>query len=331
MFNEIVKFTKSHKRFAITSHARPDGDSIGSELALALALEELGKTAHVYNADGHPQAFSSMPGIEQIRTTDHLSGQYEAIFVLECNDLSRPKLANLSRYYSINIDHHPGTRPFGNLNWVDTSAAAVGEMIYRLIRGLDVPLTPEISTNLYVAILTDTGSFQFSNTRAETFQIAGELVARGANPGRIAQAVYMSQPHSKVRLLARVLGTLQLHPSKKIAWILLTQEMLKQAAASVNETEGMVNYALFLEGVEMAAFFREENQEHFRVSLRSKREHDVGAVARRFGGGGHRATAGLSMEGPFSEVSDRVIGELERLLGPHTESGLVDRNPLKAR
>ncbi len=331
MFNEIVKFTKSHKRFAITSHARPDGDSIGSALGLALALKELGKTAHVYNADRYPRAFSSMPGIEQIRFADRLSGQYEAVFVLECNNLSRAKLADLSRYYSINIDHHPGTQPFGNLNWVDTSAAAVGEMIYRLIRALEVQLTPEISTNLYVAILTDTGSFQFSNTRAQTFQIARELVVGGANPSRIAQDIYMSQPHSKIRLLAQVLGTLQLHPSKKIAWIVLTREMLEQAAASADETEGIVNYALFLEGVEMAAFFREENQEHFRVSLRSKRHYDVGSVARIFGGGGHRATAGLSMEGSFPEVLDRVIGELERLLDRHTEPRSVDRNLPKAR
>ena len=314
MSDEIVHFIRRHQRFAITSHARPDGDSIGSELGLALALEQLGKTVDVFNADSHPRAFALLPGVEKIRVTDQLSGDYQALFVLECNDLNRPNLANLDHYYLINIDHHPNSQPFADLNWVDTSAAAVGEMIYRLIKSLDIKLTPEISTNLYVAILTDTGSFQFSNTQAQTFQIAGDLVASGADPGRIAQTVYMSQPHSKVRLVAQVLNTLELHPCKKIAWILLTQQMLEQTGASPHDTEGIVNHPLFIENVEMAALFREENNGGFRVSLRSKNNHDVGSVAERFGGGGHKNAAGFSVDGDFCEVRDRVIAELERLL-----------------
>lgn len=314
MLSDIVQFTRTHRSFAITAHSRPDGDAIGSELALALSLEKLGKKADVINADPHPQAFASLPGIEKIRLASHLEDHRDGIFVLECNDLDRPGVGNLERYFVINIDHHPGTKPFGNLNWVDTAASAVGEMIYHLVKALQVPLTPEISTNLYVAILTDTGSFQFSNTRSETFAVASDLVASGADPSAIAQAVYMNQPYSKIQLLARTLNTLQMHPSGQIAWISLSREMLEQTGASKHETEGLVNYPLSIEGVTLAAFFREEDTRSYRISLRSRNEYDVGVVARRFGGGGHQHAAGFSLQGILTEIIQRVVSELERLL-----------------
>lgn len=322
MPNDIVGFTHAHTRFAITSHARPDGDSIGSELGLALTLKTLGKAVEVVNADPHPQAYASLPGADRIRLADRLEDDYDAVFVLECNDLDRPALKNLDRYYIINIDHHPRTQPFGSLNWVDASASAVGEMIYHLARALGVPLTPEISTNLYAAILTDTGSFQFSNTRPETFAVASDLVAHGADPSAIAQTVYMSQPLTKIQLLASVLNTLELHPSGKIAWIALSDELLARTGASKHETEGIVNYPLSIEGVLMAAFFRQEAADSYRVSLRSKNEYDIGAVAKQFGGGGHKNAAGLSVEGSLDEVKRKVIRSLERLLETTDTKGL---------
>ncbi|MDA2937650.1 bifunctional oligoribonuclease/PAP phosphatase NrnA [Acidobacteria bacterium AH-259-A15] len=311
---EIIRFIQSQERFAVTSHARPDGDSIGSELGLAFALEELGKTVHVFNADPHPRPYNSLPGIHKIRVTDRVEGNYDGLFVLECNDLKRPEVKGLDEYFVINIDHHPKTKPFGDLNWVDPSAAAVGEMIYHLVKALQVPLTPEITVNLYTAILTDTGSFQYSNTGAGTFLVVSDLVNNGADPNAIAQSVYMTQPYSRIQLLGTLLNTLELHPSKKIALITLTQEMLQRTGASANDTEGLVNYALSIQGVLLAAFFREEAKNQYRVSLRSKDHYDVGSVAEHFGGGGHKNAAGLLVQGSFKEARDKVVSELEKLL-----------------
>ena len=314
MPEEIVRFTHAQHRFAVTSHARPDGDSIGSQLAWAMALEELGKKVTVVNADRCPRPYTKLPGSDRIRVEPRLEGAYDGVFVLECNDLARTGVANLDRYTIINIDHHPKAQPFGDLNWLDSTAAAVGEMIYRLIQKLGLALSAEMAINLYAAILTDTGSFQFSNTRAHTFTIVSELVAAGADPGRLAELIYQSQPLGKVQLLARLLSGLKLDPSQSIAWITLTQKMLAETGTSLQDTEGLVNHPLSIEGVALVAFFREEDSGLYRVSLRSKGELDVGEVASRFGGGGHRNAAGLSVEGTPEEVERRVVAELRRLI-----------------
>jgi len=312
---EIIDYIKGCRQFAITSHSRPDGDSLGSELALAAALKQLGKKAIIVNADPHPQTYSRLPGIENVQRGTRLNGIYDAVIVLETTELSRTGLTGLENYFLINIDHHRNTLPYANLNYVDPEAAAVGEIVFELILGLGVQLTPEIATNLYVAILTDTGSFQFSNTTANTFRVARELVLAGANPAEIAQAVFMSHRQSKLRLMARVLDTLEVHSSQKIAWILLTQDMLRETGANSTETEGLVNYPLSLESVQVAAFFREEGPNHYRVSLRSKNNFDVASAAEHFGGGGHTNAAGLWVDGPFEEVRDRVISQVVQVLG----------------
>ena len=329
--DEIIHFIQDHERFAITSHARPDGDALGSELGLALTLEKLGKSAHIFNADPHPRPYQDLPRIEKVQVTHRLDGSYDGLFVLECNDLKRPNLQGLDEYFVINIDHHPKTQCFGDLNWLDASAAAVGEMIYDLAQALQVQLTPEIATNLYVAIFTDTGSFQYSNTRAKTFLITGDLVKNGADPSAIAQAVYMSRPHSRLQLLGLLLNTLEVHASKRIASVTLTQEMLVKTGASPNDMEGMVDYPLSVEGIDLAAFFREEAKNQCRVSLRSKDHYDVSSVAEHFGGGGHRNAAGLVVQGSVQEAAKQVILELERLLDgkydpPHHTSKPVADN-----
>ena len=312
--DEIIRFVQTNQRFAVTSHDRPDGDSIGSSLGLALALEQLGKTVDLFGSDPHPHHYDFLPGIQNIQITDHLEGDYDGLFVLECSELGRSGLQDLERFFVINIDHHPYTKPFGNLNWLNPTASAVGELVYYLIRSLSAELTPEIATNLYVAIMTDTGSFQFSNTHAKTFQVAGDLVSCGANPSVIAQTVYMNQPHSKFRLLSTLLGGLELHAIQRIASITLTQEMLKETGASLQDSEGFVNYPLSMEGVLLAIFFREESDKQYRVSLRSKNHYDVAAVAKRFGGGGHKNAAGLSIQGSFEEVRNALMSALEKLL-----------------
>ncbi len=311
---QIVTLVEKKDCFLVASHQRPDGDSIGSQLALAEGLRRLGKQVAIVSADHYPRNFRFLPGIEGIRIDSHVEDKYQVVFILECNNFDRTGIDNLDRFISVNIDHHPKNDHFGDLNWVDSEASAVGMMIYQLLRELGVSITPDIAINLYVAILTDTGSFQFSNTSAETFRVARELASAGADPGQIAQSVMMSQTESKIRLLARLLATLDFDPSHRIAWIHMNREMLETTGASPEDTEGVVNYPLSVEGVLLCAFFREEGYESFRVSLRSKNGLDVGSVAEWFGGGGHRNAAGLSVEGPFEEVRDRVLSQLSSLL-----------------
>ncbi len=314
MLDEIIRFIHAGETFAITSHARPDGDSLGSSLGLALALEQLGKEVVVVHADPPPRPYKDLPGLEKLVVSPTLEGDFDGLLVLECNSLERTGVAGLERYRAVNIDHHADSGEYGFLNWIDWSAAALGEMVHELASRLGAAITPAIATNLYVAILTDTGSFQFSNTTQRTFSITARLVAAGANPGEIAQAVYLSQPLSKLRLLTAVLQTLEVHPSGKIACIELTRRTLTETGAESNDTEGIVTHALSIDGVMMVAFLRQMKDDLIRVSLRSKPGYDVARIARRHGGGGHANAAGLSLTGDLAEARARIVADLEREL-----------------
>lgn len=311
MLDEIIRFIHENRRFAIVSHARPDGDSIGSSLALCLTLRKLDKEAVVVQADPVPSAYRRLPQIDQLHITSTLDGDFDGLFVLECSSLERTGVQGLGRCFTVNIDHHSHAGDFGDLNWNDPDRAAVAELVFEIIQGLGAPVDPDIASNLYVAILTDTGSFQFANTRRATFAVAEKLVALGADPGALARSVYLSQPLAKVRLLGRVLESLNLHPTGKIAWITVTRRDFQETGAEPGDTEGLVTHALAIEGVVMVAFFRQEGPQDFRISLRSKGDYDVAAVARRFGGGGHPNAAGLSADGILETVQQRVIAELE--------------------
>ncbi len=315
VFQEIVSATRRGRRFAVVSHARPDGDSIGSSLALALALRKLGKQASVVQADPVPSAYRLLAGVDTIRFEPRLDGDCDVLFVLESGSLERTGLEGLEGRFTVNIDHHAQAGDFGDLNWNDPSRAAVAELVLELIEALEVPLDADIASNLYVAILTDTGSFQFSNTRRETFQAASRLVEAGADPGTLARQVYFNQPLAKVLLLGRVLESLRLHAGGRIGTIVLTAEDFRATAAVPGDTEGLVNHALAIEGVDLVAFLRQEDGDEIRVSLRSKGSYDVAAVARALGGGGHVNAAGLSMDGTLETVRESIVGRLEELLG----------------
>ncbi len=308
---QIVEFVGGHHSFAILSHTRADGDSIGSSVALGCALRQLGKQVDILQADPVPTVYKGLPDADLVRIDRELCGDYDSLIVLECNDLARTGLGNLRDRHVINIDHHPNTDPFGDLNWIDDSAAAVAELVYELILTLGAEITPSIASNLYAAILTDTGSFQFSNTTRKTFSITADLVSKGAGPAEIAGAVYMSQPLSRLMLLVEVLGTIQVHSTKPIAWILLTRDMLDKTGATREMTEGFVNFPLSLKKVRAVAFFREEGSRTTRVSLRSKGVLDVAKIARHWGGGGHRNAAGLTVSASLPEAVEKVVKELD--------------------
>jgi bifunctional oligoribonuclease and PAP phosphatase NrnA len=320
MLERVLKEIEQRDHFVLTSHARPDGDAIGSVLACGAILRQMGKSAEVVLHDSVPTIYQPLPFASQAQKSEAINGKYEAAIVLECDSVQRTRLAGLDQQFLINIDHHASGKPFGHINWIEPSACATAEMIYWLARAAAVQITPEIATCLYTAVLTDTGSFCFLGTSERTFGLAQELVHAGADPARIAQSVYFSNPTSKMRLLGQALTTLQRDGS--LAWMHVTNEQMARAEAREEDCEGLVNYSLAIEGVEVALFFREQEPGKWRVSLRSKGTVNVAEVAEYFGGGGHQAASGCSLEGSLSSVVERIT---EKLKMAKPGKGGVDR------
>jgi phosphoesterase RecJ-like protein len=310
MLSQVVDLIESKQRFMITAHMRPDGDSLGSSLALYWILKALGKDPVVVMRDRVPHAYRTLPGADEVLVMPEVIELFDGAFVIECSDIDRPGLIGLERQNVVNIDHHSTTALFGNINWIDSTASAVGEMVYNLCKALGVAPTKEIATCVYTALLTDTGSFHFSNTTERTFKIASELVRRGVEPALVSQALFYSAPFSKVKLLGLALSTLDRDSSGKIAWIRVTLDDMERAEANEEDADGIVNYALSVGEVETVAFFKEVAPEIYRVSLRSKGKINVARVAERFGGGGHKNASGCTVTGPFDEVRAEVVERL---------------------
>jgi phosphoesterase RecJ-like protein len=308
MLQRVLEEVGRRDHFVLTSHARPDGDAIGSVLGCSEILRQMGKQADVVLPHGVPLIYRPLPFTERVVQASSVNGQYDAAILLECDSLQRSALQGLEGRFLINIDHHQSGRPFANLNWIDPDACATAEMVYRLARAADVRITPEIATCLYTAVLTDTGSFCYGGTSERTFALAQELVHYGADPVQIAQNVYFSRPASKVRLMGVALSSL--HIDGMLAWISVTREEMDRCEATDEDCEGLVNYALTIYGVEVALFFRETVDQRWRVSLRSKGAVNVAKVAEHFGGGGHVCASGCSLDGPLSVAVERVIAQL---------------------
>lgn len=309
MLVEVLRHIESRGRFLLTSHARPDGDAIGSVLACCQILRQMGKQAEVVMRDAVPVIYKPLPFAETVLQAESVNGKYDAAIILECDSVQRTRLSGLDQHFLINIDHHNSAREFAHVNWIDKNACATAELVYRLAREAKVAISPDIATCLYTAVLTDTGSFAFSGTNEHTFTLARELVLAGADPVRIAQAVYFSNPASKMRLLGCALRNL--HRQGCLAWMSVTQDEMERSEAIEEDCEGLVNYALSIEGVEVAVFFRELPDRRFRVSLRSKGALDVATVAEHFGGGGHRCASGCAVDGPLSVSVARIMVQLQ--------------------
>jgi bifunctional oligoribonuclease and PAP phosphatase NrnA len=297
----IVDEIRHRHRFVVTSHARPDGDAIGSSLAMAYALREMGKDVRVVSHDPAPPQFETCPGVDNIIVTDRVDDTGDAVIVMECGDLSRPGIAGLDRGFVINIDHHPGNAMYGALNWFDVSAAACGEMVFDLIQALGAPLTLEVATHVYVAVLTDTGSFHYSNITSRTFEICRQCTAAGVNPPAIARAVYDSNRIGRLKLFRVVLNGMELDLTERVATLCVTRQMAADCGATYEDTEGLVNFPLSAREVLAVVFFKEDGPDDWRVSLRSKGDVDVNAVAKEFGGGGHKNASGCSVHGTFEQ------------------------------
>ena len=309
---QVLQEIQQRRRFLVTSHARPDGDAIGSTLALAQLLRKMGKSAEVVLCDSVPVIYKPLPQAETIIHSSQVNGDYDAAIILECDSIQRTRLHGLESHFLINIDHHVSSKPFAHVNWIDHTAVATAELVFRLAQAAQVKLTPEIATCLYTALLTDTGSFCYAGTNACTFELAKYLVEHGADPGKIAQSVYFSSPTSKMRLLGAALSRLERNGA--VTWMSVTRQDMERCGALEEDCEGLVNYALGISGVEVAIFLREVAQERIRVSIRSKGAVNVAEIAEKFGGGGHECAGGFSTEGPVQEAAQRVLSELRRHL-----------------
>ncbi len=313
----VLHAIRQRKSFLITSHARPDGDAVGSVLALWMALNAIGKRAEMQLYDRVPLIYRTLPASDQIRTAPWVASDYrpDAVILLECDGIERSRLKGIDGNYLINIDHHTSGRNFADVNWIDTEASAVAEMVYRLAVASNAFITAEMATCLYTALLSDTGSFCYEGTGARTFALARNLVELGARPARIAQDVYFSNPASKMRLLGAALTNLK--REGRIAWLWVTHSDMIRLGAVEEDCEGIVNYAIGISGVDVAVFLRELPDHRVRMSLRSKSKVHVAEVAERFGGGGHENASGCTLDGPLYSAMDRILDELRRHLRPH--------------
>ncbi len=310
----IVEAVKARQRFVLSSHERPDGDSIGSQLAMAYALRAMGKTATAINADPAQPPMMAFPGVRDIVIAPQVDGDYDAAIIMECGDLKRTGVSGLDRFFVINIDHHPGNTGYGQINWFDPRAAACAELVYDLVLALGVPLTKEIATHVYLAILTDTGSFHYSGISPRTFQICKECVEAGVDPVLVARSVYDSNNMGRLKLFGAVLGAMQIDPTGRIAIVYVDHEMARAAGGTYEDTEGLVNLPLTVKEIEAVIFFKQEKGDEYRISLRSKGDIDIGAIAKEYGGGGHKNAAGLTVSGPIEELQKTLVAKIERAI-----------------
>lgn len=315
MIEQLLQLIDRSQTFFVAAHEGPDGDAIGSTLALANALREMGKDVVAYNRDRAPLEFEFLPGYETVVNEIDDSQVFDVGFVLDAGELERAGGWIRERCQKlVNIDHHPYSENFGDVYFVDTDACATGILIYRLLQSAGHPVSLAVATCIYTSILSDTGSFRYSNANPEAFQVAGEMVGLGVDPWSIASGLYESQEFVRLRLLALALPTLRVSDCGRYASIAVSLEMYEQAEANAEATDRFINYPRSIRGVEVAIFFRQINQHSFKVGLRSKGNIDVGALARAMNGGGHHNAAGATVDGTLESVQGWVFDRVSELL-----------------
>ncbi len=314
-FDEIIEKVKKGKRFLVVSHVNPEGDAVGSLIGMALALKGMGKDVTAYLEDPVPENFSFLPGADTVTHSLAGAGGFDVTFAVDCGQkdrLGKGFIALKEPGIIINIDHHITNDLFGGINVIAPEASSAGEVVYDLCKAAGIKVTKDIAVNLYVAILTDTGSFRYSCSTPEAFIKAGELVRLGADPWDVSTRIYENYPAKKYKLLGMVLSTLEVvkvgagGPDDSIAMVTVTQEMFKKSGADKDHADGFVNYARGIQGVAVGVLFRETGPNEYKVSMRSKGSVDVSAIALSFGGGGHANAAGCSIKGTLEEVRAKI-------------------------
>lgn len=303
----LAPFRRAPGRALMLGHVHPDADVLGTLLALGTALEGRGWEVVYGGPHPAPASLGFLPGVERYGVLRSLDGRFDVAVLTDCPNPARTEglidQAKASASSVVNIDHHPDNRGYGDVNWVDTSAAATGEMVYRLLLGLELPVTPAIATNLFTAIHTDTGSFRYSNVTPATFRIAAELVSAGADPAAVASAIYERRAADSLRWLGEALARVQVSADGGMAWLALPAGVVPEAFI---ESEELVNYPRSIASVRVAGLLRERGDQ-VKVSLRGKGDVNVQRIAAKFGGGGHPNAAGFSVPGPLDAVTRDVL------------------------
>jgi phosphoesterase RecJ-like protein len=312
VLDKIVDILKNHERLFLASHKDPDGDAIGSLLALGLTLMLSGKEVVLFNEGPVSNCLASLKGAGKIVNNFSQLKEFDAFIVLDCGSLER--VGRISSYLSarkplINIDHHKNNTRFGDLNLVEPNSSSVGEIIYRLIKSAGLPLNLDIAENIFVAIQTDTGSFRYDNTTKETFTIAGEMMAWGVSPWEVSRKVINKYTLKQVGVLESALKTIELHHSGKVVIMTVTQQMISGEEADDFDSEKFLDYIRFLSGVEIGVLIREIGDKFYKFNMRSNDWVDVADLAVHFGGGGHPRAAAFIREGSLETIKQEFLNK----------------------
>ena len=316
-FEQIGDVIRRHQSFVLLSHVRPDGDAIGSQLALGFSLLAIGKSVRMFNEDGLPENLAFLRGSERIERPPTEPVDVEVVIALDT--ATRPRLGDGCLHAAskgqlwLNIDHHISNPQYGDLNLIDATSPATGEILYELITALDLPLPEESRDALYVAVSTDTGSFQYPSTTAKTYDMAADLIRRGLEVGKVNSQTYDNHPFRRLELLRALLNTLEVTADGMVAHWTLYEKVRIDLALNAEDSEGLIDVIRAIRGVQVAVFFEELPDGRSRVSMRSKdRRYDVCQIASEFGGGGHSLAAGIRMKDPIEQTKARVLAAIQR-------------------
>ncbi|MEI6863211.1 MAG: bifunctional oligoribonuclease/PAP phosphatase NrnA [Candidatus Omnitrophota bacterium] len=319
MMEKVIQAIRKHKKFLITAHINPEGDAIGCQLAMKELLKRLGKIAFILDNDPVPEHYKFLPGASDISNRLDRVPDFDAAVVLDCPTLKRIGRVNellTEDKTVINIDHHISNEKFGDVRWVDPEASSAGEMVYLLFKKFGIKLSRDAALQLYIAILTDTGSFNYDNTTSQTHRVVGELLEYGLKPAAVSEDVYERRSAMDISFLGLVLSTIKVNKTGEVAHLEITKKMLKTTGADAAKAEGFVNYARSIDGVRVAVIFKEDLKKPgiINVSFRSKGDADVNKIASAFGGGGHVKASGCVIAGALPEVKTKVLAKIEETL-----------------
>ncbi len=312
---DIKKALQECSSILISVHKNPDGDALGSQLALMLALKKMGKSVTAHNLDPVPEIYQFLPHAGSISTGSKVDGRYDACIVLDA-DPPRTGLfeGSAPAHVLINIDHHITNSSAWPYTWLDPNASATGEMVYRLLCEFDVPIDRDIALCLYTAIFTDTGSFRYSNTSPESMKIAARLLEAGADPWLVTENVYESFAFRRLKLLGNILAAMERSEDGRIAWVVVTNDLYRATGTTAEDTDNFINFVRSAKGVEVAVLFRQTGDREYKISLRSKGRIDLSGLAQSLGGGGHKNAAGSTLQGTLEEIRHKVIGEVSKAI-----------------
>ena len=316
---DVLRVLRERNRFLVTAHRNPEGDALGSSLGLGLALREMGKSVIFYNADPVPRVLRAFPGAGEVVHSLEGARSGDTVVVCDCGELERvgpEMLARQADFRFVNLDHHVSSRGFAEVSYIDPGACATALLVYRILRAIEHPISPEVATSLLCGLVTDTGSFRYSNANPECFEAAAHLVARGAKPDFVSQKLFDSNEERTFRLLSRVLDTLARSADGKVASVVVTSEMFAETGCGPEHVEGFVNYPRAIEGVELAFLLRQLGPEEWKVSLRGQGAVDTTLIATAYGGGGHRNASGCSVKGSLEKVRREIDERAQALLEP---------------